>query len=47
MYDVGDKLLNEIKSMYVDSSACFKVKGGDREWFRIHSGVRQGCIISL
>ena len=46
MYDVGDKLLNEIKSMYVDSSACFKVKGGVSERFRIGSGVRQGCIIS-
>ena len=38
------KLLNGIKDMYVDSLACFRVKGGESEWFRIDSGVRQGCI---
>ena len=28
MYDVGGKLLNGIKSMYVDRSACVKSKMG-------------------
>ena len=28
MYNVGDKLLNGIRSMYVDRSACVRVKGG-------------------
>ena len=28
MYDVRGKLLSEIKSMYVDISACVRVKGG-------------------
>ena len=27
MYDVGDKLLNGIKSMYVNSQACVRVSG--------------------
>ena len=27
MYDVGGKLLSGIKSMYVDSLACVKLKG--------------------
>ena len=36
MYDVGGKLLNGIKSMYVNSLACVGVKGG--ECFRINSG---------
>ena len=40
MYDVGGKLLNGIKSMYVNSLACVKVKGGESECFRINSGVR-------
>ena len=31
----GGKLLNEIKSMYVDSSACVKIKGSESEQFRI------------
>ena len=47
MYDVGGKLLNGIKSMYVNSLACVRVKGGESEHFRINSGVRQGFIMSL
>ena len=35
------KLLSGIKSMYVDSSACVRVKGSESEQFRIDSGVRQ------
>ena len=46
MYDVGDKLLSGIKSMYVDSSTCVRIKGGESEQFRIDSGMRQGCIMS-
>ena len=46
MYDVGGKLLNGIKSMYVNSLACVRVKGGESGGFRINSGVRQGCIMS-
>ena len=40
------KLLNGIKSMYVDSSACVIKKGVVSEQFWMDSGVRQGCIIS-
>ena len=47
MYDVGDKLLIGIKSMYFDSSACVRVKGDESEQFRIDSGTRQGCIMTL
>ena len=46
MYDVGGKWSGGIKSMYVDILACVRVKGGESEWFRIDSGVRQGCTIS-
>ena len=41
----GGKLLSRIKSMYVDSSACVRVNGGENERFRTDSGVRQGCIM--
>ena len=44
--DVGGKLLNGIKSMYVKSLACVRIKGGENECFRIYSGVRQRCIMS-
>ena len=47
MYDVGVKVMNGIKSMYVNSLASVRVKGGENECFRINSGVRQGCILSL
>ena len=46
MYDVRGKCLSGIKSMYVDSSACVRVKGGVSEQFRIDSGMRQRCIMS-
>ena len=35
MYDLGGKCLSGIKSMYDDSSACVRVKGGASERFRI------------
>ena len=46
MYDVGSKLFSGIKSMYVDSLASVRVKGGESEQFRMDSGVRQGYILS-
>ena len=39
MYDVVGKLLGGIKSMYVDSLACFILKGRESKWFRIDKGV--------
>ena len=47
MYDLGVKLLNGIKSMYINSLACVRVKRGESEGFRINSGVRQGYICPL
>ena len=32
--------------MYLDSSACIRVKRGESEQFRIDSGLRQGGIMS-
>ena len=46
MYDVEGKLLSGIKSMYVHSLVCVRVKWGESEWFRIDSGVRKGCNMS-
>ena len=39
MYDVGGKLLDGIKSMYVYSLACVRVKGVESKQFRIDSGM--------
>ena len=38
--------MSGIKSMYVDSSACVRIKGGESERFRMDNGVRQECIMS-
>ena len=46
MYVVGGKRLSGIKSMYVNSSACVRVKEGESELFRIDIGVTQACIMS-
>ena len=42
---MGGKLLIGIKSMYVNSLGCVRIKGGESECFSIDSGVRQGCIM--
>ena len=47
MYDVEGKLLSGIKSMYVDSSASVRVKGGESEQFKIDSRVRRVYHVSL
>ena len=46
MYDVGVKLLNGIKGIYVNSLACVRVKGSESECRKKNSGVRLGCIMS-
>ena len=46
LYGVEGKLVIGIKNMYLDSSACIKVKGFESDWFRIDSWVRQGCVMS-
>ena len=47
MYDVGGKLLSGIKSMYVDSVTCVRVKEGETKCFRTESCVRKGCRVPL
>ena len=38
VYDIGDKLLNAIKSIYLNSLVCVKL-GCENECFRIYRGV--------
>ena len=44
MYEVGGKPLGGVKSKYVDSLVCVRVKGGESEWFRIDCGVRRFVV---
>ena len=41
------KLLNGIKSIYVNSLVCVRVKGGWSECFRIDSGVKRVLHVLL
>ena len=45
-YGVVSRLLNGIKSMYVESEACVRINRVESDWFKIDSGVRQGCVMS-
>ena len=43
--DVGGKLLNGFKSVYINSLVYVKVKGAETKYFRIDSGVRKVSIM--
>jgi hypothetical protein len=45
-YGIPDKVINIMKSLYRGSSCAVKVDGVLSEFFEIHSGVRQGCVLS-
>ena len=47
IYDVGGKLLSGIKSMYVGSSVCVRIKEGESEQFRIVGSETWVHYISL
>ena len=38
--------MNGIKIICFNSQACVRLKGGEREYFRIDSDVKQVCIMS-
>ena len=37
--------MNGIKSMYVSSLVCVRLKWGENDCFRIDSTMKQGCIL--
>ena len=39
-------MLNAIMSFYKSVSSCVRVNTFKTEWFNVHSGLRQGCILS-
>ena len=46
VYGVVGKLLKAVQSLYVDSSACVRVRNDVCEWFPVNIGLRQGCVMS-
>jgi hypothetical protein len=45
-YGIPDKVINIMKSFYQDSRCAVRTEGILGEFFEIHSGVRQGCVLS-
>ena len=45
-YGVNGKLLDAIKSLYVNCRAAVRIDGKLSDWFDVNNGVRQGCTIS-
>ena len=45
-YGFPQKIINILQSMYCDNQCSVKHGGQLSEWFRVKSGVRQGCVIS-
>ena len=46
-YGIPDKIIEIIKSLYDDAESCVKINESENTiWFKIKTGVRQGCILS-
>src|SRR6218665_1154182 len=45
-YGIPTKIIDVIKNFYEDSLCAVRCRGELGEWFRVVSGVRQGCVLS-
>ena len=45
-YGFPAKIISIIKDLYDGSECCVKTNDGQTDWFKIMTGVRQGCILS-
>ena len=45
-FHIGSNLVNIVKQLCNEASSTVCVNGQLGEWFYIHSGVRQGCLLS-
>ena len=46
LYGVGGRLLNAVKSFYINSRACVRIGNEVSDWFPVRVGLRQGCVMS-
>ena len=46
LYGILDKYIKVISAMYENNIAAVKVGNEVSSWFRIKSGVKQGCVLS-
>ena len=45
LHDIPDKYIKVIGAMYENNIAAVKVENEVSRWFRIKSGVKQGCVL--
>ena len=45
-YGIPTKLVTAIEKIYENSSCCIRTEDGLSSWFKVLTGVRQGCILS-
>ena len=43
---VKGKMWRVLKSIYESVESCVMINGHLSDWFQIHAGVRQGCVLS-
>ena len=43
---MSTKMLSAVRSLYQNVSACVRVNGYLTDWFKVNTGVRQGCSLS-
>ncbi len=43
---VCGKMLLAIESLYSSVSSCIRINSYNTDWFEVHTGLRQGCILS-
>lgn len=46
IYGVCSRVLNGIKSIYVDGEVCIRINRVESEWFNVDSVLRKGCAIN-
>ena len=46
MYWVNNHLIKVCRSLYVNCESVIQTNKGTSQWFKVTSGVRQGCVLS-
>ena len=46
LYGFPGKIINILKDMYSDNQCCVRHENQQSDWFKVRTGVRQGCVIS-
>ena len=45
-YNVRGQLLDNIRAIYTNSMSAIRTQDGFTKWFRVTSGIKQGCVLS-